>query len=103
MYVQETHLDNIDTMLEDLVKGSYRTLIGGPYIAADDAAHKLGVPLVVVVEDIEEGMKGAIPSLIGASYYGAYIVPLWEVSGERLHLHRKRLTPDSGDDGNAQN
>ena len=94
MYVQETHLDNVDTMLDDLVKGSYRTLLGGPYISADDAANKLGVSLVVVVEDIEDGMKGALPSLIGASYYGVYIVSLWEVNGERLHLHRKRLTPD---------
>jgi len=62
-----------------------------PYLTARKASALLGVPLERVVEDIDLGMTGNLAALIGASVGGVYMVPAWELEGDRLAMHRERL------------
>ena len=63
-----------------------------PYLTARKASALLGVPLERVVEDIDLGMTGNLAALIGAAVGGVYMVPAWELEGDRLAMHRARLT-----------
>ena len=63
-----------------------------PYLTARKASELLGVPLEAVVADIDRGVEGHLSALIGASVGGIYMVPSWELEGDRLAMHRARLT-----------
>jgi hypothetical protein len=65
-----------------------------PYVSAMTAARMLGVPVETVVADIAGGMDGNLVSLIGAPAGGVYVIPSWELEGERLEMHRARLRAD---------
>lgn len=62
------------------------------------ASRMLGVPVEAVVDDISNGMDGKLESLIGAPAGGVYVIPSWELEGERLEMHRQRLS-SFGDSG----
>lgn len=62
-----------------------------PYVTARTAADRLGVPIETVLEDIKRGMRGELDTLTGGPVGGFYIVEAWEVEGDRLEMHRKRL------------
>jgi len=64
---------------------------GKPYLTARKASALLGVPLERVIEDIDLGMTGNLAALIGAAVGGVYMVPSWELEGDRLAMHRARL------------
>lgn len=68
-----------------------------PFITARSASELLGVPYLTVVDDIQEGMDGALPALIGAVSNGVWYVAAFEMDGERLEMHRARLA--DGDSG----
>ena len=63
-----------------------------PYITARSASELLGVPYTDVIDDIKDGMSGALPALIGAESGGVWYVAAFEVADERLEMHRARLT-----------
>ena len=65
---------------------------GRPYVTARSASELLGVPYLTVIDDIRDGMDGALPALIGAESGGAWYVAAFEVGDERLAMHRARLT-----------
>jgi hypothetical protein len=67
-----------------------------PYVTARQASQALGVPIERIVADIDAGMDGALPSLIGMPLQGVYYLPRWEVEGERLEMHRARLSVEAG-------
>ncbi|MCU0973837.1 MAG: hypothetical protein MUF80_07785 [Burkholderiales bacterium] len=62
-----------------------------PYVTARSASELLGVPYTDVIDDIRDGMAGALPALIGAESGGTWYVAAFEVEGERLEMHRARL------------
>ena len=62
-----------------------------PFVTARSAADTLGVLETTVIDDVMEGMDGALPALLGGRYGGAWIVYAFEVEGERLAMHRARL------------
>ena len=66
-----------------------------PYVTARAAAELLGVEEAVVISDIEEGLDGALPALIGGRYGEAWIVHAFELESPRLEMHRARLTATS--------
>jgi hypothetical protein len=74
------------------------------YLTARAAAERLGVPESVVIDDIQDGMDGALPALIGGRFGDAWIVYAWQIDGEHIERHRERLsrlaTADSGGAGN---
>ena len=63
-----------------------------PYVTARKAAELIGCPIESVVEDIEAGMDGKIASLVGGDANGVWVIPVWEVEGDRLEMHRARLS-----------
>ena len=63
-----------------------------PYVTARQASAALGVPIETIVADIDAGMDGSLAALIGMAKDGVYYLPRWEVEGERLEMHRARLT-----------
>jgi len=63
-----------------------------PFVTARSAADALGVPETTVIDDVQEGMDGRLPALLGGRYGGAWIVYAFEVEGARLEMHRARLT-----------
>lgn len=64
-----------------------------PYLSARHAAEVLGCTTSTLIADIEANKIG---SVIGGEAGGlGWFVPLWELEGERLEMHRKRLTNDS--------
>lgn len=70
-----------------------------PFITARQAAELIGAPLDIVVRDIEEGMDGALPALIGGRAFDTWIVYAYEVDGDRLTMHRARLADRETADG----
>lgn len=62
-----------------------------PFVTARTAAERLGVTEETVVDDIQEGMDGALPALLGGRYGDAWVVYQFEVEGVRLDMHRARL------------
>lgn len=66
-----------------------------PFITARAAAELLGVPESAVIDDVQEGMDGALPALNGGRYGEAWVVYTYEVTGDRLAMHRARLANDS--------
>lgn len=62
-----------------------------PYVTARSASELLGVPYLTVVDDVRDGMDGALPALIGAQSGGTWYVAAFEVADERLEMHRARL------------
>lgn len=63
-----------------------------PYITARSASELLGVPYLTVVDDVKDGMGGTLPALIGAESRGTWYVAAFEMEGERLAMHKARLT-----------
>ena len=63
-----------------------------PYVTARSASELLSVPYTAVVDDVQEGMDGALPALIGDVNNGTWYVAAFEVEGDRLEMHRARLT-----------
>lgn len=61
------------------------------FITARAAAVQLGVPESSVIDDVQEGMDGALPALIGGRFGDAWIVYSWQLQGEHFERHRKRL------------
>jgi len=69
-----------------------------PYVTARSAAELLGVPYTTVIDDIRDGMDGALPALIGAESGGTWYVAAFEVmEPERLEMHRSRLAVGDSD------
>ncbi|MFO1394668.1 MAG: hypothetical protein U1F09_12965 [Steroidobacteraceae bacterium] len=62
-----------------------------PYVTARAAAERLGVPIETVIADVERGMRGELDALTGGPVGGFYIVEAWELDGERIEMHRRRL------------
>ncbi len=82
-----------DNGIKDLPAGTCHGLASGrPYVTARSASELLGVPYLDVIHDIKDGMSGALPALIGAESNGVWYVAAFEVEGERLEMHRARLT-----------
>ena len=65
-----------------------------PYIDASAAAALLGVYRRTVVADVQAGMRGALAALCGAETGGICVVSRWDLEGDRLAMHRARLTAD---------
>ena len=63
-----------------------------PYVTARSASELLGVPYLTVIDDVRDGMDGSLPALIGGESGGTWFVAAFEVMGERLEMHRARLT-----------
>ena len=63
-----------------------------PYVTAAQAAALLGVSVETVTADIGVGMRGELLSLIGGKDGDYWFVESFELQGERLESHRKRLT-----------
>ena len=72
-----------------------------PYVTATRAAAALGVPLAAVLDDVRDGMDGALPALIGGESGGSWYVAAFELEGERLEAHRARLRADGDSDVNS--
>ena len=62
-----------------------------PFMTARAAAERLGCSEAAVIHDIEEGMDGALPALVGAYADGLCVVSAWELEGPRLEMHGARL------------
>ena len=62
------------------------------FVTARAAAFQIGVPESVVVNDVQEGMDGALPALIGGRFGDVWIVYAWQLQGEHLERHRARLS-----------
>jgi hypothetical protein len=62
------------------------------YVTARSAAERLGVPEPVVIDDVQEGMDGQLPALIGGRFGDAWIVYAWQLDGDHLERHRERLS-----------
>jgi hypothetical protein len=65
------------------------------FITARAAALQLGVPESVIIDDVQEGMDGQLPALIGGRFGDAWIVYAWQLQGEHLDRHRARLAVHS--------
>ena len=65
-----------------------------PYIDASAAAALLGVDRRTVVADVQAGMRGSLAALCGAETGGICVVSRWDLEGDRLAMHRARLTAD---------
>ena len=64
-----------------------------PYVTARSASELLGVAYTTVIDDVQEGMDGALPALIGAVSGGTWYVAAFEVlEPERLAMHKARLS-----------
>ena len=63
-----------------------------PYVTARSASELLGVPYLTVLDDVQEGMDGALPALIGSVSNGTWYVAAFELEGDRLEMHRARLS-----------
>ena len=63
---------------------------GRPFLTARAAAAALGVPQSVVEADVRRVYP--LDCLIGADVNGMVYVSAWELEGERLEMHRARLT-----------
>ena len=72
-----------------------------PYVTARSASELLGVPYLTVVDDLRDGIDGALPALIGGESGGSWYVAAFELEGERLEAHRARLRAD-GDNERAE-
>ena len=60
-----------------------------PYVMARKAAEMLGVTTDEVIADIK---ANGLPNLHGGEMDGlGWFVPSWELTGERLEMHRERL------------
>ena len=60
-------------------------------VTSKGAAQILGVPEDVVVADVERGMKGDIESFVGQKFSDYTLLYSWQLEGEFLAYHRKRL------------
>ena len=65
------------------------------FVTARAAAAQLGVPESVIIDDVQEGMDGQLPALIGGRFGDAWIVYAWQLQGEHLERHRARLAVHS--------
>jgi hypothetical protein len=65
------------------------------FVTARAAAVQLGVPESVIIDDVQEGMDGQLPALIGGRFGDAWIVYAWQLQGEHLDRHRARLADHS--------
>ena len=65
------------------------------FVTARAAAAQLGVPESVIIDDVQEGMDGQLPALIGGRFGDAWIVYAWQLHGEHLERHRARLAVHS--------
>ena len=61
------------------------------FVTARAAAELLGVSEATVIDDVQEGMDGALPALNGGRSGGFWLVYQYEVEGDRLAMHRARL------------
>ena len=64
-----------------------------PYLSARHAAEVLGCTTSALIEDINENRIGSV--IGGEAGALGWFVPLWELQGERLDMHRKRLSSTS--------
>ena len=55
----------------------------------------LGVDRHAVADDVQAGMRGALPALVGAYADGICVVSAWELESPRLEMHRARLAVTS--------
>jgi hypothetical protein len=62
-----------------------------PFVTARAASELLGVPEAEVIDDVQEGMDGALPALNGGRYGDAWVVYQYEIEGERLAMHQTRF------------
>lgn len=65
------------------------------FVTARAAALQLGVPESVIIDDVQEGMDGQLPALIGGRFGDAWIVYAWQLQGEHFDRHRARLAVHS--------
>lgn len=69
---------------------------GKRYVSATVAAAKISVSRDVVVADIERGNRGEDAFALAGERQGDWwLVESYEVEGERLAMHKKRLTGNS--------
>ncbi len=68
-----------------------------PFCTARAAAQLLGVTEARVIDDVQEGMDGALPALNGGRYGDAWVVYRYEIEGERLAMHRAKLSVREND------
>jgi hypothetical protein len=61
------------------------------YVDAGHVARALGVPRSVIVEDVKRGMAGALDAFSGQAMNGICVVEAWDLTEERMALHRNRL------------
>jgi hypothetical protein len=70
-----------------------KPILDKPYVDAGAVARLLGVTRGVVVDDVLGGMVGRLGALSGQVLDGGVcVVEAWELTEERLALHRERLT-----------
>jgi hypothetical protein len=61
------------------------------YVDAGHVARVLGVPRSVVVDDVKLGMAGKLDAFSGQAMDGICVIEAWDLTEERLALHRVRL------------
>jgi hypothetical protein len=80
------------TESKDVPRG---TILDKPYVDAGDVARRLGVARGVVVDDVLAGMEGKLGHLSGQALGPICVVEAWELTEDRLALHRERLAVHS--------
>lgn len=73
-----------------------------PLLTARKAAEILGVPEAAVIDDIQDGMDGALPALIGGRFGSEWVCYAFELEGDRLEMHRARLARTSRETANDE-
>lgn len=81
------------TESKDVPRG---TILDKPYVDANTVARMLGVTRGVVVDDVLAGMAGKLGSLSGQSLGPICVVEAWDLTEERLAMHRARLAAERG-------
>lgn len=62
-----------------------------PFLTARKAAEILGVPETAVIDDIQDGMDGGLPALIGGRFGSEWVCYAWQLEDEHIERHRARL------------